>query len=793
MEKTAAAASASSSSPSSSSSSSSAAASSSSMAAATTAAAAAAAAEAKAPQANLEEELKCPVCGALYREPVILPCAHSACLPCARTILQPRSPELAEGGPGAHGAAGAAGAAAAAAAAKSDGSDCGDYVDLDKLSLYSETDSGYGSFVSNPATPCGQKPPSNGVRVFPPGSPRSAGGSLTCPQCHRSLVLGDRGLAGCPRNAILEAVVERYRRQARGAAPLLPPGVGAAGTVCQLCEEGSAPAEATVQCEQCGMLYCDACRARCHPARGPLATHRLVAVERGAGGAAPDNSGSAQQQQQQVEQWAPRRATCVEHETETPCSFCVACGVAACRLCLGDGGRHSQHDTRAIAGTCKQHKTQMSAALTSLSSKAKEAKELLVQLKSLSHKIQESGVELEASLVAQCDALVEELNRRKAQLLTKVSAEREHKLKVARDQMSHCSVKLRQTTGLMQFCLEVMKENDPAGFVQVSEALTRRIVQNSEQWSSSALTPRVAGSLELVLDSEPLLQAIHQLDFTDKQVVSPVPAAPILQLEECRLAGCVATLAWRPQPLSPVPLDGYVLELDDGSGGDFREIYVGRETMCTVDGLYYSSAYKARVKGFNKAGMSPYSKTVLLHTSDVAWFPFDGKSAHADMVLSNDGLTATCGTSDDRVVLGAAGFTRGAHYWEFTLDRYDGRPDPAFGVARVEVAREAMLGRDDRAWAMYVDNNRSWFIHNNSHTGRAEGGIGKGSTVGVLLDLNKRTLTFFINEEQQGSVAFEGLEGTFYPALSLNRNVQVTLHSGLEVPEFVSEERPGGS
>lgn len=38
---------------------------------------------------------------------------------------------------------------------------------------------------------------------------------------------------------------------------------------------------------------------------------------------------------------------------------------------------------------------------------------------------------------------------------------------VVRDQISHCTVKLRQTTGLMEYCLEVIKENDPSGFLQV--------------------------------------------------------------------------------------------------------------------------------------------------------------------------------------------------------------------------------------------------------------------------------------------------------------------------------------
>lgn len=102
----------------------------------------------------------------------------------------------------------------------------------------------------------------------------------------------------------------------------------------------------------------------------------------------------------------------------------------------------------------------------------------------------------------------------------------------------------------------------------------------------------------------------------------------------------------------------------------------------------------------------------------VAWFTFDPASAHPDIILSNDNLTVTCNSYDDRVVLGNSAFSRGVHYWEMTVDRYDNHPDPAFGIARGDVLKDVMLGKDDKAWAMYVDNNRSWFMHNNSHTNR---------------------------------------------------------------------------
>ncbi|XP_039554044.1 E3 ubiquitin-protein ligase TRIM9 [Passer montanus] len=707
---------------------------------------------------EMEEELKCPVCGSFYREPIILPCSHNLCQACARNILvqtpDSESPQSRR----------------ASGSAVSDY----DYLDLDKMSLYSEADSGYGSyggFASAPTTPCQKSP--NGVRVFPPAAPpppaalapppppRNA--CLTCPQCHRSLVLDERGLRGFPRNRLLEGVIDRYQ-QGRAAA-----------LRCQLCEK--APKEAAVMCEQCDVFYCDPCRLRCHPPRGPLAKHRLV----------PPAQGRVSRR------LSPRKiSTCTDHELENHSMYCVQCKSPVCYQCLEEG-KHSSHEVKALGAMWKLHKSQLSQALNGLSDRAKEAKEFLVQLRNMVQQIQ-----------------------------------------VVRDQISHCTVKLRQTTGLMEYCLEVIKENDPSGFLQ-----------NGIEFYTSCVSPFY------------------------ETVSSPVPAPPILQLEECCTHNNSATLSWKQPPLSTVQVEGYILELDDGNGGQFREVYVGKETMCTVDGLHFNSTYSARVKAFNKSGVSPYSKTLVLQTSEdtqseeqtlpfpvplersqlrrmspfsstlnlqpsfsgrsyfelrssahqlslhsslqslnsagcnfdtqgspysqlvdikkmvaVAWFSFDPSSAHADIIFSNDNLTVTCNSYDDRVVLGKTGFSKGLHYWELSIDRYDNHPDPAFGVARIDVLKDAMLGKDDKAWAMYVDNNRSWFMHNNSHTNRTEGGITKGATVGVLLDLTRRTLTFSINEDQQGPVAFENLEGLFFPAVSLNRNVQVTLHTGLPVPEF---------
>ncbi|XP_072679193.1 tripartite motif-containing protein 67 isoform X1 [Canis lupus baileyi] len=783
----------------------------------------------------MEEELKCPVCGSLFREPIILPCSHNVCLPCARTIAvqtpdgeqhlpQPLLHSRGSGLPAAAAAApsldqdpaagpacsGGSGGAAGGLGGGAGGG--GDHAD--KLSLHSETDSGYGSYTPSLKSP-------NGVRVLPmvpapPGSSAAAArgaacsslsssssSSITCPQCHRSASLDHRGLRGFQRNRLLEAIVQRYQ-QGRGA--VHGASAAAAVAICQLCDR-TPPEPAATLCEQCDVLYCAACQLKCHPSRGPFAKHRLVqpppppapaeaaSASPGAAQGAPSGGGGCKSPGGAGAGAAGGGAarkfpTCPEHEMENYSMYCVSCRTPVCYLCLEEG-RHGKHEVKQLGAMWKQHKAQLSQALNGVSDKAKEAKEFLVQLKNILQQIQENGLDYEACLVAQCDALVDALTRQKAKLLTKVTKEREHKLKMVWDQINHCTLKLRQSTGLMEYCLEVIKENDPSGFLQISDALIKRVQVSQEQWVKGALEPKVSAEFDLTLDSEPLLQAIHQLDFI--QMKCRVPPVPLLQLEKCCTHNNSVTLAWRMPPFTHSPVDGYILELDDGDGGQFREVYVGKETLCTIDGLHFNSTYNARVKAFNTSGVGPYSKTVVLQTSDVAWFTFDPNSGHRDIILSNDNQTATCSSYDDRVVLGTAAFSKGVHYWELHVDRYDNHPDPAFGVARASVVKDMMLGKDDKAWAMYVDNNRSWFMHCNSHTNRTEGGVCKGATVGVLLDLNKHTLTFFINGQQQGPTAFSHVDGVFMPALSLNRNVQVTLHTGLEVPTNLGRPKLSGN
>ncbi|XP_076311736.1 E3 ubiquitin-protein ligase TRIM9-like [Tachypleus tridentatus] len=680
----------------------------------------------------MEEELRCALCNHLFRNPVLLPCYHSVCLNCA--IRSQKSAQQTQPQP--------------EGSLNNLNEITSDYSDIDKLSLVSETDSG---------VVCNSRPNSyvgipniQGI-LFPPL--HSSALSLNCPVCQKVVYFDENGANNLQKNRTLQNIVDKYVE-----AKHLP-------VFCQLCEGD--PNVAAVMCEQCEVFYCEACRDNCHPARGPLVKHSLVNPQQGKANL-----------RARIKE---RKPNCVEHAEETLSMFCMICKVPVCVLCLQEGN-HTNHDVQALGAMCKAQKTELSHNLQAVSEKAKGVTEFIQKLKCMAEKVPDNCVQFEATISAQCDLLIEAILVRKQQLLEFARQERDHKIKTLRDQITSCTSKLQQTTGFLQFCIEALKETDPTAFLQVGNSLTNRVSNLDMTWHKEVTPiPWLSHQFDLTLDYQSVLETVQQMTFSQRKP----PAPPEMIPEECVAENNSVTIAWLSQPTSFV--EGYVLQLDDGNHGDFRDVYCGLETVCTIDGLHFNSVYRARAKAINSTGESRYSDPVSLHTAEVAWFTLDPVSAHPDIVLTNENQTVTCDSYEHRVALGNVGFSRGIHYWEFFVDRLGNNTDPAFGIARFDVVKDLMLGKDNKGWSMYIDHQRSWFLHSDHHHNRNDGGIDKGCVVGVLLDLDRHCLSFFVNDERQGSIAFSGLHGVFFPAVSVNRNVQVTIHTGLDPP---SEEKP---
>lgn len=118
-------------------------------------------------------------------------------------------------------------------------------------------------------------------------------------------------------------------------------------------------------------------------------------------------------------------------------------------------------------------------------------------------------------MAAQCDALLLAIEDKRDQLIEMLRKQRDAKLRRLKEEQAKCTGKLQQTTGLIQFCIEALKEVDAAAFMQVGNSLITRVANTDLTWRQEITdaAPRVSPVVGFSLDDLEVVKAIENLSF----------------------------------------------------------------------------------------------------------------------------------------------------------------------------------------------------------------------------------------------------------------------------------------
>jgi len=127
-------------------------------------------------------------------------------------------------------------------------------------------------------------------------------------------------------------------------------------------------------------------------------------------------------------------------------------------------------------------------------------------------------------------------------------------------------------------------------------------------------------------------------------------------------------------------------------------------------------------------------------------FGFDHSRCPNYITLSGHNMTATNGSAVMcQTVLADKGFREGSHYWECVIEQTASVSDIMIGVVDDHSEPNDFLSHTKNGFAIYGNNGNKY--HNRNGTSYHSRGFLKGDIIGVLLDLVKDSLWFFINGE----------------------------------------------
>jgi hypothetical protein len=152
--------------------------------------------------------------------------------------------------------------------------------------------------------------------------------------------------------------------------------------------------------------------------------------------------------------------------------------------------------------------------------------------------------------------------------------------------------------------------------------------------------------------------------------------------------------------------------------------------------------------------------------------------AEANLTLSDGNLRcANPADSDAEAIRATIGVSSGQWYWEITCIANSAGDNFMFGIATADMSLTDYPGQDANGWGYYGNNGNKF--HNGSSSSYGDA-YTNGDVIGVVLDMDAGTLSFYKNGASQGQ-AFSSISGTVFPAFadgSSSQSIEYSVNFG---------------
>ncbi|KAM6228194.1 cardiomyopathy-associated protein 5-like [Spheniscus humboldti] len=279
---------------------------------------------------------------------------------------------------------------------------------------------------------------------------------------------------------------------------------------------------------------------------------------------------------------------------------------------------------------------------------------------------------------------------------------------------------------------------------------------------------------------------------SEKAIFKMASAISTIKAEDCTVCWDTATIRWH---ASLAVMESFTLEYcqQHSPEGESLTSFASIKRPELKVSLEPNVNYFFYLRAVNPFGTSEQSEAALISTKGTQ-FRLLSDTAHPALQISPDAtvirLPEKAKLTEFPSILGELLPARGRHYWETVVSACRSY---RIGICYKATSRSSVLGLSDTSWCMHCFPTQTSFLYRFFHIGvMSDVHVTEHlARIGILLDYSDGRLLFFNAERELVLFAIRHkFTDAAHPTFALEKAGVLTLHTGMELPEFVNKQIP---